>query len=65
MQEASKGWFLFRKHPKVIYGDRIVLSYQTKEEGTKRDIKPLDWDKFVTRILSVFTTLALIQAYIK
>jgi protein involved in polysaccharide export with SLBB domain len=65
MQEASKGWFLFRKHPKVISGDRIVLSYQTKEEGTKRDIKPLDWDKFVTRILSVFTTLALIQAYIK
>ena len=25
----------------------------------------IDWDKFVTRILALFTTLALIQAYVK
>ena len=67
MQEASKGWAIFRRHPKVKSGDRVVLSYQTKEERekTKREVKPLDWDKFVTRILAAFTTLALIQAYVK
>lgn len=67
MQEATKEWFIFRKHPKVRSGDRVVLTYQTKEERekTKREVKPFDWDKFVTRILALFTTLALIQAYVK
>jgi hypothetical protein len=44
-----------------------VLTYKTKEEiaKTKREVKPLDWDKLVTKIIAVFTTLALIQAYVK
>jgi len=51
----------------VRSGDIVVLSYKTKEERdkTKREVKPLDWDKFVTRILALATTLALIQAYVK
>ncbi len=67
MQEATKNSFIFRKHPKVRSGDRVVLSYQTKEERdkSKREVKPLDWDKLMTRILALFTTLALIQAYVK
>jgi hypothetical protein len=65
MQEATKEWFVFRKHPKVKSGDRIVLTYKTKEEIAKREVKPLDWDKLVSKIIAVFTTLALIQAYIK
>lgn len=67
MQEASKGWFIFRKHPRVNSGDRVVLTYQTKEERekSKREVKPLDWDKFITRLLALATTLALVQAYVK
>ena len=67
MQEATKEWLIFRKHPKVRSGDNVVLSYKAKEERdkTKREVKPLDWDKFVNRILALATTLALIQAYVK
>lgn len=67
MQEATKEWFVFRKHPKVKSGDRVVLSYMTKEEiaKTKREVKPLDWDKLMTKILTLVTTLALVQAYVK
>jgi hypothetical protein len=67
MQEATKEWLIFRKHPKVRSGDNVVLSYKTKEERDKdkREVKPLDWDKFITRILALATTLALIQAYVK
>ena len=36
-----------------------------KEEKDRKEAKPFDWDKFVTRILALFTTLALIQAYVK
>ena len=66
-QEATKEWLFFRKHPKVRSGDNVVLSYKTKEEvdKTKREVKPLDWDKFTTRLLALFTTLSLIQAYVK
>jgi hypothetical protein len=67
MQEATKEWFIFRKHPKVRSGDRVALTYKTKDERDKdkREVKPLDWDKFITRILALATTLALIQAYVK
>jgi hypothetical protein len=39
----------------------------TKEERekTKREVKPLDWDKLMTKILALVTTLALVQAYVK
>jgi hypothetical protein len=67
MQEATKEWLFFRKHPKVRSGDKVFLSYKTKEqiEKTKREVKPVDWDKFITRILAMATTLALVQAYVK
>jgi protein involved in polysaccharide export with SLBB domain len=67
MQEATKEWLIFRKHPKVRSGDNVVLSYKTKEERdkTKREVKPLDWDKFVTRLLALATTLVLVQSITK
>jgi protein involved in polysaccharide export with SLBB domain len=65
IQEATKEWLFFRKHPKVKSGDRVSIYYLTKEEKDKKETKPFDWDKFVTRILALFTTLALIQAYVK
>ena len=39
----------------------------TKEEiaKTKREVKSLDWDKLMTKILTLVTTLALVQAYVK
>jgi protein involved in polysaccharide export with SLBB domain len=65
IQEATKEWLFFRKHPKVKSGDRVSIYYLTKEEKDRKEAKPFDWDKFVTRILALFTTLALIQAYVK
>lgn len=65
IQESTKEWLFFRKHPKVMAGDRVSVYYLTKVEKEKKDAKPFDWDKFVTRILALFTTLALIQAYVK
>jgi protein involved in polysaccharide export with SLBB domain len=65
LQEASRKGFLFTKHPMVKPGDRIAVSFLAMDEKQKRQVKPLDWDKFVTRILAAFTTLALIQAYVK
>jgi protein involved in polysaccharide export with SLBB domain len=65
IQEATKEWLFFRKHPKVKAGDRVSIYYLTKEEKEKKEAKPFDWDKFVTRILALFTTLALVQAYVK
>ena len=67
MQEATKQGLIFRRHPKVNSGDQIVLSYISPEEKAKmkREVKPLDWDKLSTKMLSLFTVLALIQAYVK
>jgi protein involved in polysaccharide export with SLBB domain len=65
IQESTKEWLFFRKHPKVKSGDRVSIYYLTKEEKDRKEAKPFDWDKFVTRILALFTTLALIQAYVK
>jgi hypothetical protein len=65
IQESTKEWLFFRKHPKVKSGDRVGIYYLTKEQKDRKEAKPFDWDKFVTRILALFTTLALIQAYVK
>lgn len=65
IQEATREWLFFRKHPKVKSGDKVSIYYITKEEKQKREIKPVDWDKLVTRIIALFTALALIQAYVK
>jgi protein involved in polysaccharide export with SLBB domain len=67
MQEATRQGLIFRRHPKVNSGDQIVLSYISQEEKVKmkREVKPLDWDKFSTKLLSLFSVLALIQAYVK
>ena len=65
MQEATSQGLIFRRHPKVNSGDQIVLSYISQEEKAKREVKPLDWDKLSTKMLSLFTVLALIQAYVK
>ncbi len=63
LQEATTRGFIFRKHPVVKPGDRIAVSFLMKEEKIKKEGKPLDWDKLVTKLLSIATTLALIRAY--
>jgi protein involved in polysaccharide export with SLBB domain len=67
MQESTRKWLIFKRHPKVHSGDRIELTYEVKEEKekTKREVKPVDWDKFITRIIAIVTTLTLVQAYVK
>jgi protein involved in polysaccharide export with SLBB domain len=65
LQETTSKWLIFRKHPKVKSGDNVSLVYLKKEEKEKKEDKPFDWDKFITRVLALFTTLALIQAYVK
>jgi hypothetical protein len=61
IQSTTKKWFLFRKHPKVKKGDRVSLYYLTKAQKNK-EVKPVDWDKLVSRLLALFTTVALVQS---
>lgn len=63
---ATKRFLFFKKFPKVHPGDKIQVSLIPPEEvKQKREIKPLDTDKLVSRLLAVFTTLALVSAYLK
>jgi protein involved in polysaccharide export with SLBB domain len=64
MQEGTKQGFIFRKHPKVNAGDQIVIT-NGKDKKIKKEVKPLDWDKLTTKLISLFSVLALIQAYVK
>jgi protein involved in polysaccharide export with SLBB domain len=65
LQEVTRDGLIFRYHPKVKSGDKVSLYYVNKLQKDSKESKPFDWDKFVTRILALFTTLALIQAYVK
>jgi protein involved in polysaccharide export with SLBB domain len=51
---------LFKKYPKVRYGDTIRVSYEVEKPAEKKDDKPLDWDKMLAKIISVGTLYALI-----
>jgi len=64
MQEGTKQGLIFRKHPKVNAGDQIVVTNEI-DKKIKREVKPLDWDKLTTKLISLFSVLALIQAYVK
>lgn len=62
---ATKRFLFFKIYPEVHPGDRITVSVRPPEEvRKKREIKPFDTDKFVSRLLAVFTTLALVNAYV-
>jgi hypothetical protein len=37
IQEATKEWLFFRKHPKVKSGDRVSIYYLTKEEKDRKE----------------------------
>lgn len=63
-QEATKQWLFFRKYPKVNSGDQIAVTNEV-DKKVKREVKPLDWDKLTTKLISLFSVLALIQAYVK
>lgn len=52
--------FFFNKYPKVNQGDKIVLSLKQEKITEKGEKKEFDWDKFLTRLLAIGTTWALI-----
>jgi hypothetical protein len=55
----------FRKYPSLNPGDQISLKLKVLKDPTLTNNKPFDWEKLSTKIISIFTALALIQAYIK
>jgi protein involved in polysaccharide export with SLBB domain len=55
----------FRKYPKLMTGDQISLKFKVVKESKSTDAKPFDWEKLSSKIITIFTALALIQAYIK
>ena len=57
--------FFIRKYPKLNPGDQISLKFKVPKDPTLTNNKPFDWEKLSTKIISIFTALALIQAYIK
>jgi hypothetical protein len=46
-------------------GDQISLKFKVVKESKSTDAKPFDWEKLSSKIITIFTALALIQAYIK
>ena len=64
--KTKKILFVFRSYPKVNYGDKIILSLKPmKEEKLAENKKSFDWDKFLTKVISVATVFALITSATK
>jgi protein involved in polysaccharide export with SLBB domain len=58
---TSKVFGIFKRYPKVHYGDNIRVSYEVeKPKVEKKDDKPVDWDKFLAKVISIGTLYALI-----
>lgn len=51
---------VIRKYPKIRYGDTIKLNYKIAKIEKKKEDKPVDWDKFLAKIISVGTLYVLI-----
>ncbi len=52
---------IFKNYPTVHYGDNIRVSYEVeKPKEDKKEDKPVDWDKFLAKVVSVGTLYALI-----
>jgi hypothetical protein len=52
----------------VYSGEKIVVNslvVKDKNKTEKAQRKPIDWDKFVNKMLSIATTIALISFYTK
>jgi protein involved in polysaccharide export with SLBB domain len=72
MIKKTENFLFFKSYPKVYSGEKIVVNsivppkpkvVKVQDEKTKN--KPMDWDKFTNRLLSIATTLALIAFYSK
>lgn len=63
IKKTKHGLFL-RSYPKVYSGEKIIV-YTKKEKADKAQKKAIDWDKFVNKMLSIATTIALISFYSK
>jgi hypothetical protein len=63
LQESTRKSLLFNKHPKVRPGDNIAIFYIKNEKREKREVKPVDWDKLVTKITAFFSALVLIRTF--
>lgn len=57
--------FFLRKYPKLNPGDQISVKLKIPKEQKLANDKPFDWEKLTSKIISVFTALALISAYVK
>jgi hypothetical protein len=63
---TKKVFGIFKKYPKVHYGDLISVSYKIEEPVEKKDNgKAVDWDKALAKIISVGTLFALITQITK
>jgi polysaccharide export outer membrane protein len=61
ISKTNKTLFFFRSYPKVNFGDKIIISLKPiKEEKLAENKKSFDWDKFLTKVISVATVFALI-----
>lgn len=57
--------FFFNQYPRVNQGDKIVLSLKEEKNIATGTKKEFDWDKFLTRLLAIGTTWALIKTATK
>ncbi len=61
---TRKNLFFINKYPKVFPGDIISVKSKPEKSKEKREKKPLDWDSFTTKLLSVGTFYLLTKSII-
>lgn len=61
---TRKKLFFINKYPKVYPGDIISIKSKPVQTTEKREKKPLDWDSFTTKLISVGTFYLLTQSVI-
>jgi protein involved in polysaccharide export with SLBB domain len=66
VSRTKKSFLFFNSYPKVSYGDVIRLKLkQEEEQKIEQESKPFDWDKFLTKVMSIATVFALITSATK
>tara|TARA_B100001758_G_C18416994_1_gene621041 strand:- start:27530 stop:30088 length:2559 start_codon:yes stop_codon:yes gene_type:complete len=61
---TRKKLFFINKYPKVFPGDIISVKSKPEKSKENREKKPLDWDSFTTKLISVGTFYLLTQSII-
>jgi protein involved in polysaccharide export with SLBB domain len=59
VSRTSRSFLFFKNYPNVTYGDRVLTALKPIKPE-KAEKKGLDWDKFMSKVLALGTTIAIL-----